>query len=108
MQLKAYSIYDRKALVYGTPFFSPTDGSAVRSFRDLANDANTTVGRYPGDFALYCVGTYGDQKGELTGVVPLRHVIDATQLVNVAPAVDGNQLEAFERVAQTEMYERKQ
>jgi len=86
MQLNAYSVYDNKSLVYGVPFFAPTDGSAIRSFRDLANDTNTTVGRHPGDFVLYCVGLYDDQQGALSGLSPLRHVVDAPALIVVHPA----------------------
>jgi len=83
MQSNAYVVYDNKALVYGVPFFAPSDGSAVRSFGDLANDADTTVGRHPGDFSLFCVGLYDDQNGALGAVSPLRHVIDASALVRI-------------------------
>lgn len=83
MLLNAYAIYDNKALVYGVPFFAPTDGSAVRSFRDLSNDPNTTVGRHPGDFSLFSIGSYEDGNGQLVPLSPLRHVIDATALVSL-------------------------
>lgn len=83
MLLNAYSVYDNKALIYGTPFFAPTDGSAVRSFQELANDNNTTVGRHPGDFSLFCVGNYNDQNGKLEASAPLRHVVDATALLQL-------------------------
>lgn len=79
----AYSIYDNKALVYGLPFFAPTDGSAIRSFQELANDAQTTVGRHPADFSLFHVGLYDDQKASLTPVLPLRHVVDATAVLRI-------------------------
>lgn len=81
MILNAYSIYDRKALAYHSPFYQTTDGAAVRTFSDLVQDNNTQVGRHPADFVLYCVGSYDDAKGELTPLAPLRHVIDATALV---------------------------
>lgn len=86
MQLKAYSIYDRKALVYHPPFFAHTDGAAVRNLSDLANDLNTQIGRHPDDFVLYCIGVYDDQKGELQPVVPLIHVYDAVGLVKLTPS----------------------
>lgn len=87
MQLNAYSVYDNKALVYGVPFFAPTDGSAVRSFSDLANDLQTTVGSHPGDFSLYCVGSYDDQDASFLPLSPLRHVIDATALLKIQPSL---------------------
>lgn len=88
MVLFAYSIYDRKSLTYHTPFFQHADGAAVRMLSDLVADPNTSVGRHPGDYVLYRVGTYDDQKGELQGFAPLIHVIDASALVKVQPAFD--------------------
>lgn len=81
MQLFAYSVYDNKALVYGTPFFAVNDGSAIRSFYDLSNDPNTTVGRHPSDFSLFCVGAYDDQNASLVAAAPVRHVVDAMALL---------------------------
>lgn len=85
MQTFAYSVYDNKALVYGLPFFGVTDGFAVRAFTELANDLNTTVGRHPSDFSLFCVGSYEDQTGALVPLSPLRHVIDANSVLTVQP-----------------------
>lgn len=81
MKLRAYSIYDVKALNYHAPFFAHTDGSALRSFADLANDANTTIGRHPTDYSLWCVGEFDDYTGFVTHFAPLVHVADAASLV---------------------------
>lgn len=96
MRVYAYSVFDHKTVVYGVPFFAPTDGSAVRSFQDLAHDLNTTVGRHPGDFALFCVGEYDDQKGVLLGVSPVRHIVDAVALLNAQQQLP---LESFQDTA---------
>lgn len=88
MLLQAYSVYDRKALQYHAPFFTHTDGAAIRSFADLANDMNTTVGRHPADYVLFNVGTYSDDNGSLEPAMPLRHVIDATALLTIKPTGD--------------------
>lgn len=85
MLLKAYSIYDRKALQYHPPFYATTDGSATRSFADLANDPNTNVGRHPADYVLFCVGTFSDEKAELVPISPVLHVADATALLKLNP-----------------------
>jgi len=88
MLLKAYSIYDRKALQYHAPFFSTADAAAVRSLTDLANDTSTTVGRHPDDYVLYCVGTFDDASGGLlSGGVPPAHVVDAITLVRHQPSL---------------------
>lgn len=83
MQLRGYTIYDNKALQYHSPWFAASDGAAVRSFSDLVNDHNTTIGRHPGDYSLWFCGTYDDNKGHFAAQVPLVHVIDATALVAV-------------------------
>lgn len=87
MITQAYSVFDTKALQYNLPFFCPTDGAAVRLFSDLVNDHNTSVGRHPSDYVLYCIGMYDDGRGELLAHVPLRHVIDAVALVKVQPSL---------------------
>lgn len=81
MKFNAYTIYDRKALQYHAPFFTHTDGSAVRSFADLANDLNTQIGRHPSDYVLYRVGQYEDNSAVLIGHEPA-HVADALSLLN--------------------------
>lgn len=83
MLLQAFSIYDRKALVYHPPFFAPTQPAAVRMLADLVQDSNTSVGRHPGDFVLYLVGSYSDGNGALEAIVPLQHVMDAQALLPV-------------------------
>lgn len=99
MILNCYSLFDNKSLTYAAPFFGPTDGFATRAVRDLANDQTTMVGRHPGDFVLFCIGQYDDQKGLMSPVSPLRHVVDAVALVNAFPTPDlfkqGQNKEAF-------------
>lgn len=89
MLLKAYSIYDRKALQYHPPFFASTDGAAVRMLSDLVQDANSTVGRHPGDYVLYFVGSYSDSNGSLEPVSPLQHIMDAQALLPVQSNIFG-------------------
>lgn len=89
MIINAYSIYDRKALRYHAPFYSHQDGEAARSFADLVNDPNTTVGRHPDDYVLYRVGAYDDANGSLLPANVLDHVADGSSLVrNYGPGPD--------------------
>lgn len=81
MILRSYSIYDVKALQYHSPWFAVSDGSAVRSFSDMANDQNTTIGRHPRDYTLYLVGTYDDNSGLFSPIHPPVHVMDAAACV---------------------------
>ncbi|QCQ85005.1 nonstructural protein [Blackfly microvirus SF02] len=80
MKLHAYTIYDRKGECYHPPFFTAQDGLALRTVSDLVNDPNTSLGRHPNDYVLYCCGSYDDNTGEFTSTSPLRHVMDVTAL----------------------------
>lgn len=88
MKLNAYSLFDNKALQYHAPFFTHTDGSAVRMLQDLVGDLNTNVGRHPSDYVLYGIGTYDDATGFMEPASPLRHVMDAVALVTIKPTGD--------------------
>lgn len=87
MILNAYTLFDNKSLQYHPPYFASTHAAAVRALRDLANDRNTTVGRHPSDYILYCCGTYDDALGRLENHQPLQHVMDAVALVELQPSM---------------------
>lgn len=81
MKLNAYSLYDVKALIYSPPFFSMNDAVAKRNVADTVADPNTSLGRHPADYILYCVGEFDDQTGFLTRHDPRIHVADVVSLV---------------------------
>lgn len=65
MILYVFSTRDRAADVFSQPFFSPTKGTAIRSFSDEINrvDVNNMLNKHPDDFDLYYLGTYDDNTG---------------------------------------------
>lgn len=69
-----YAIYDEKAEQYNAPFPLATDGLAKRSFEDACRDVRTDLYKYPGDFTLYCIATWDDDKGQFENVVPARFI----------------------------------
>jgi len=79
--MKVFSIYDEKALTYGLPFFSPTEGIAKRMFNSLVNDPGSNVNKYPGDFKLYFIGIYNENTAELESTTPL-YLAVGTQYVS--------------------------
>lgn len=81
MILNAYSLFDRKGMMFHAPFFSVSDGAAVRSCSDLVQEPNTTVARHPGDYVLYRIGAFDDSKGHLLPLDPVNHVVDLITLV---------------------------
>lgn len=77
MNLRGYSLLDVKTGVYSIPWFFNHDEVALRAVLEIATDLKTTVGKYPEDYVLLCVGEYDDGTGELRALVP-------RQLGNVA------------------------
>lgn len=88
MIVNAYTIFDTKSLVYSNPFYAPTHGAAVRIVQDAANDLNTSLGRHPADFVVYCVARYNDASGMFEPVDPREHVIDVAALIHHKPVGD--------------------
>ncbi len=67
MKLSAYTIYDVASGVYMRPFFSQADGQAIRSFKDIATDADHEIGKHPEDYTLYRIGSFNDTTGKMEG-----------------------------------------
>lgn len=66
MILKVYSIRDDKAGTFAAPFYQANHQVAQRSLNQAALDPNTTIHKFPSDFALYCVGEFDDANGKIT------------------------------------------
>lgn len=81
MFLKLYSVLDRKAGFFKTPYAARSDGEMTRNLADAMRDPATTIAQYPEDFSLYEIGSFDDTTGLMVAVHPPRHVCDATQLM---------------------------
>lgn len=81
--LKVYSIMDDKAQVFNTPYFAINDPVAARSFTDLCNDGRSTVSQHLGDYHLYCLGEFDDDKGLLKPYDMPIFVCHAMQCANI-------------------------
>jgi hypothetical protein len=53
-----YVVYDSKAEAYLNPLFFQSKGVAIRSFTEAANDKESQMGKYPGDYTLFELGSY--------------------------------------------------
>lgn len=60
-----YSIYDKVAGFFNTPFFQLNDGVAIRSFMDLVRDEKSSVSRHPEDYELWLIGKFLDDSGRI-------------------------------------------
>lgn len=68
--MQVFSIFDKKALVYNTPFFAVNDRVAVRSLCDLCSDSRSFVSKHPEDYALYFLGSFDDSTGVVAPTTP--------------------------------------
>ena len=65
-KLLAFSVFDSKAEVFGTPIFFPTKGLATRAFEDQCNKPDSPISQHPGDYTLFCIGDFDQDTGSLT------------------------------------------
>lgn len=87
MKTKMFSLYDSKAKMFGTPFFMPTIGMALRALQDLTNDNQSMVSRHPSDFSLYELGEFNDEDGSTQNKIPLNMVAIAAEFKQVKPKI---------------------
>ena len=63
MITKLYTIRDRKSGIYGTPFGSYNNDTAIRDFRGFCNQAQNVY--LADDLELYFVGDFNSDSGEV-------------------------------------------
>lgn len=61
------SVLDMVAQQYGRPFFTVSDGTAIRSFADeiLKGGPDSTLSTHPDDFQLFLIGTFDDDSCQI-------------------------------------------
>lgn len=73
MITRIYSVRDTAANAFLQPFFTATDGLAIRSFMDAVNGPDSQFSRHSADYSLYLLGDFDDSDGSFTPVPePLR------------------------------------
>lgn len=63
--MKLYTVYDSKSEAYDRPWVSPSRGIAIRSLLDVLKDQNHPFTKWPGDFTLFEIGSFDEQKGTI-------------------------------------------
>lgn len=89
MKWNVYSIYDAKTKLWSKPSYAQTHGQVLRDFQDLANDKKTTIGNHPEDYALYCIGSFDDEKGIIEQETKSQSLGMAIEYVKSEMAVPG-------------------
>lgn len=64
--MKVYSLFDQKVKEYGGLVLSPNDETVERALQE-GIPGNSTVGKYPEDYNLVCLGEFDPVKGLLVG-----------------------------------------
>lgn len=70
MIVNCYTLFDAQLQAYAQPFFSQTNGSALRAFADHVNEPGTGPNKHPEDYSLWHIGTFDDQEGRITPLTP--------------------------------------
>jgi len=81
MNVKLYSIFDKKSLIFSPLFPAPTPGAAERAIADQVSNPETQLAKWPADFALYRICEFDDQTGVVTSELP-DIVVEVSALVN--------------------------
>lgn len=62
MLLKIFSVYDSKVEAYLPPLFYKSKGEFLRAFAEAASDPKSNIGKYPGDYTAFEIGSWDDSK----------------------------------------------
>lgn len=78
--LMIFTVLDMTAERFHEPFFALNEAVALRSFGNAVNSPDSAIHAHPEDYALYCVGTWNGETGEVVSEEP-RKVASATSLI---------------------------
>ncbi len=91
MRVFMYCVFDSCSGLYDRPFCAQADGAAVRSFGDIACDAEHPIGMHPEHYSLFRVGLFDDNSGviepELAVCIAKAHECVAGSRVVDSPAM---------------------
>lgn len=79
MKYPVYSIRDAKT-GFMTPSVDMNDASAARNFEHAVMNSASLMNSHPGDYALYCIGEFDTESGEIVSCLP-RHISDASGVI---------------------------
>lgn len=83
MVMNVYSAKDTKAGIYHQPFYCRHEAEAIRMFTGAANDPNTNIATYPGDFELHKLGEWNDFSGQFENLETPKFVINGVTAKNL-------------------------
>lgn len=75
-----FSVFDKKAGVYCTPFVSHTTSTAIRDFTQAANEPTSPVCNFPSDYELFELGAWDEESGKFDASPLPRFVVNGATL----------------------------
>lgn len=83
MNLNIYTVYDNKAGAYHRPFFSQSNGAAIRSLTDSVNskEPGNMIAEHPEDYSLFHIGDWSEESGLIHARKSKHHLCDCIDLV---------------------------
>lgn len=64
--MKIFAVYDSKAEMFLTPFFSTTTATGIRVFESVSQNPQHPVAQSPADYTLFEIGDFDERKGFMT------------------------------------------
>lgn len=61
MIFQIMTVHDSAAMAYLPPMHYQSIGTALRAFKDAANDRTQAIANHPKDYTLFHLGSYNDQ-----------------------------------------------
>ena len=89
MKLNVYAIFDKKAVMYKTPYLAVNDDIGQRMFAQAINGAPSELSEFPEDFDLYRLATFDDEAGKYNNEPAPEIITNGRALVN-GDTGDGN------------------
>lgn len=82
---KIYTVKDLVSETHMRPFFSPTNGAAMRAFQEAASDPEHDFYKYPEDYVLYEIGEYHEDIAEVMALTKNVRLGSAKEFQNQTP-----------------------
>ncbi|QCQ85037.1 nonstructural protein [Blackfly microvirus SF02] len=70
--MQIFTVYDSATRAYLQPFFCRSNGEAIRSFQDAANDPKHIFNQHIMDYTLFYLGEWDDEGGTFEPNTPTR------------------------------------
>lgn len=81
--MNIYSIKDEALSRFMQPFFTHTNAAAIRAFKDHVNEKGSAPNAHPGDYTLYFLGVFDEERGCITATFDT-----GERLINGADLID--------------------